>query len=508
MKQCNIIEGNSGVLELVGADGIIEIYRPDCDLDKAKDLLYKFYQSKTSNASIIKESYYINELNWFPTSIGMLYWHYFYQIVKYKPIIDKVISGEIEVLECSPGRFKKIMELVHWYPQHSLIQKLIKRIYHFIIQTRNFIITKKSGDILLFQYKPEDFRTSQIYDALKTKFSVVKLCNVPLKDIWRYFFDTSVYIYVEPYANSYSNIELADDSDFVFNGAIKYTSWIINKNLTSYHSHARLFKHMDYSLLIGLDDTTIVYPLLYALSDKSIHSLGIQHGAYVSRHEDYIMNGGIKDYKWFDNVIVWGDYWKRLILKHSNLFDDSYHIVASNKHSYNYKLTDTLNERKVVLIPHEFLADTIAVGEYIRKFIDQGFDVHFKVRPGTNDEIDDQLHAYFLGDYHEKITIIEEITSDQMSCVGVIAGTSTTLLFDLLPFQKPIFLLDTPLKFIMDMADDGFARLISMSDMESINDIYNKEVKDSHNDDFSDIFGSEPIDNVIFNYIQSIEGPK
>jgi len=504
MKQYNIIEGSSGVLELVAMNGDIEIYRPDCDLDKTKLLLHKFYKLKTSNGLSVKESYYINNLNWFPTAVGTLYWHYFYQFVKYQSIIEKITSGEIEVLECSPGRFKNFMELTYWRPNSSRVKKILTQAYHLIIQTRNRIVTKKSGDILFFQYEPNDFRTSELCDALKANFSVVKICNIRLNKVLHHFFDTKIYIYVSPYPNIYMDVELSDSSNFLFNSAIKYTNQIINKHVTSYYSHTKLFEHLNYSFFIGIDDTTTVYPLLYASSDNSINSLGIQHGIYVSRHEDYIMNG-IQNYKWFDNVIVWGEYWKRLIQKHSNLFDDSFHLVASNKHSYEYKQPAPQGDKRVVLIPYEFLADTIIIGEYIKKFIDQGFDVHFKIRPGPGESIKAQLHAYFLGSYLEKITIIEEISYDQMSCVSAIAGTQTTLLLDLLPFQKPIFILDTPFNFMLDIVEDGLARLVSMDEMESINDIYNKAVTDNCHIDYLDIFGTESIDNLIYNYIHSNE---
>ena len=280
---------------------------------------------------------------------------------------------------------------------------------------------------------------------------------------------------------------------------------IINKHITSYLSHTKIFQHLDYSLFVGLDDTTIIYPLLYAASDNSICSLGIQHGAYVKRHEDYIMNG-ITNYKWFDKIVVWGEYWKRLLQKYSDSFDDDYYLIGSNKLSYNYQQPKKLDDKRIVLIPYEFLTDTIAVGKYMRKFIDQGFDVHFKVRPiAPGESKEEQLNAYFLGDYSEKITFVEQITTEQMSSVSIVAGTQTTLLFDLLPFRKTTFILDTNYSFLLDMVDNGFATLVSMNDMDSINDVYYKESLKSYNIDDSDIFGSEPIGKVISKYMHSIK---
>ena len=43
MKRYSVKEGNTGVLELIDDAGNVEIYQPDCDLDKAQTLLYQFY---------------------------------------------------------------------------------------------------------------------------------------------------------------------------------------------------------------------------------------------------------------------------------------------------------------------------------------------------------------------------------------------------------------------------------------------------------------------------------
>ena len=49
------------------------------------------------------------------------------------------------------------------------------------------------------------------------------------------------------------------------------------------------------------------------------------------------------------------------------------------------------------------------------------------------------------------------------------------MLFDLLPYNKPIWIIDTPFRLLFDMVEDGFARLICWDDMEN-SDIFAEEI--------------------------------
>jgi hypothetical protein len=63
---------------------------------------------------------------------------------------------------------------------------------------------------------------------------------------------------------------------------------------------------------------------------------------------------------------------------------------------------------------------------------------------------------------------IKNITPAAMSNIDIVAGTMTTLLYDLLPYGKPIWIFETPFKLQQDMVDNGLARLISYDDLDNI----------------------------------------
>ena len=382
VKTYNVYEGDSGVLELTDTKGNIEIYQPDCDLDKTQRLLYSFYEIKTSTGNIVKNSYVINERDWFPTSIGQLYWNYFYQIVKYRDLIDKYKLGKIKFTSLGGGNFEKVIDCIDCSHNNSL-RVWLKKLYHRIIIIRNVILVKKKSDVIFFSYLIDDFRTKEIIESISEKYSVLHVAWVEKKKILRNIFNSNVYFYTSFNSCNMFNIAAIGCDDYVYNSALDYVNKTVSNHVQLYKDNIIIFNRLSAKVFAGIDDVSYVYPLLYAAKDCGIKSVGIQHGAYAKRHEAWIMKD-INKHDWYDNVIVWGKYWKTIILNNSKLYSDNFHIVASNKHAYDYThCTKKMTDNRSILIPYEFLADTIEIGNYIRMFIDHGVTVYFKARPDS-----------------------------------------------------------------------------------------------------------------------------
>lgn len=500
VRRLQVREGNTGVLELVDENGNKENYQPDCDLDKTQILLNEFYTLKTTTGVKVKDAFQKNGTDWFPTSASMLYWQYFLQVVKYKPLVEAYLKGD-SVFECTtPGRFSNLLKAIDLSHGKTIwcLGGIPRRIYHTAVQFRNRLATSRKGDILLFRYGLHDFRTNELLQSLSEKYKVTQVTNASAKDIIQHLFDRSLYIVTASPPGADFTVTLPDETATIFKAALHYAQSLINSNIAGYRSHAKVIQKLEYRLFFGIDDTNIVYPLIYAAHNAGIKTLGIQHGAYTRREASYILKG-LERYRWYDNVLVWGDYWKEVVQRNSKLFAKEFHISASNKHQYDYSQLPKKRKYKTILIPYEFLADTISVGRYIRQFIGKGFKVYFKPRP--DEPVNQQVDAYYLGNFREDIEIVEKITPEVMAEVDVVAGTQTTLLFDLLPYNKPVWILETSFKFMHDMAEDGFARLIKEEDMERIEEIYQEEMGRKQTIDLGYIFGNRPVTEAVEDYL-------
>ena len=259
---------------------------------------------------------------------------------------------------------------------------------------------------------------------------------------------------------------------------------------------SKIFKHLNYKLFLGLDDANVIYPLIYSSKEVGIRTVGIQHGLYARRHEAYILNS-IDHYDWYENVIVWGKYWQDVVEKNSKVFSSNFHLIGSNKHTYKVSDVNNFNKgcNKSILIPYEFLADTIKVGVYMKSLIDNGFEIYFKLR--IDRSVNVQIEAYELNNYVNKIHIVHDITPLIMKKIDIVAGSMTTLLFDLLPYKKPTWVFDTSFRLLYDMVEEGMARLITEDDMKNINNIFFYDIKKVSNIDLEYVSGETSITSIV-----------
>lgn len=503
MKKYRVIEGLTGILEIKDEKNNVNIYRPDCDLDKAQELLYEFYELKTINGNKVKDSFQYNGVNWFPTSVSMLYWQYFYQVVKYKSLLKSLLKGDADYIIKKPGKFRNLIVLFKSVKEKKSFLPLwlfLRHLYHFFIQLRNKYLIKKNGDILFFRYGIDDFRTQELFDKIKKSNEILQIAHVPINNLYKNFFKSNIYILCSDRPNNFFKIELLNKNNDIFNTAIQYVNNIINTNITNYFSHKNLFDKLNYKIFFGIDDTNIVYPILYAAKDVGIKSLGFQHGVYAKRHVPFFMNH-INKYQWYDKILLWGEYWKKVACRNTTLFPSDYYYIASNKHYYDYQKVTSKDHNKSILIPYEFLTDTIMVGNYIKIFLKKGYDVFFKIR--SDEKIYSQLSAYYIDDLIDKVKLVKEINPKIMSKIDIIAGTQTTLLYDLLPYNKPIWILDTPFRLLHDMVEDGLARLITMKDLINLEKIYMSDKNSYKNIQRSYFSGNLPIEKALSDYLQT-----
>ena len=200
-----------------------------------------------------------------------------------------------------------------------------------------------------------------------------------------------------------------------------------------------------------------------------MRTIGHQHGAYVKRHAGYVMPGiDREEFTWFDRVIVWGEYWKEKLLKASELYTPEFFIIGANKFKKTYPISPSKSELpRNVLIPYEFLTNTFKVGQYIQKLIDLGYNVFFKPRP--DEEIADQLDAYCLpAAYRERLTVVANLDDATLEKIDIVAGTMTTLIYELLPCDKIIWIFETEYRHLDDLVEEGLAHKIRYDDLHNL----------------------------------------
>ena len=405
------------------------------------------------------------------------------------------------------GSFRTLIEiLADEKPKRSLKTRL-----HYLLMKWNnrAVLRRCPADLLFFRVARSDFRTVEIrkaLEALGVRYldvvpapSIRELLSSLLRGGRDYHFSQSPPMNRgNRFGYRYPLDHLAPLKRRLFAAAIRAVETSITSCLVEYHDHERALRHCKASTFYGLDDVNgYVFPILYACRTRGMRTIGHQHGAYVKRHAAYRMEGiEAKDFVWFDRVIVWGEYWREKMRRDSAAYPPDFFIVGSNKVAVIPLPSPPPNSPpRTVLVPYEFLADTAAVGRYIEKLVACGYQVLFKGRP--DEPIEEQLRSYCLSDRCAKqVEVFIKLDAASLDRIDIVAGTMTTLVYELLPCGKIVWYLDTAFRHLEDLVDEGLAHRISLDEIRPPGQMDPAKLKPS-SVDCAHLFGETPLQEVI-----------
>ncbi len=468
-------EGNTGILEL-SEESESRRFIPNCDEDSARALLLEFQELRDTSGVPLKSNYRAEGFNWYPTMVSFLYWYVFWPFVKYEPLVRDWAGGRARFVWEGDGSFRKLIEIfVAEEPKRSLKTRL-----HYLLMkwSNRAALRRCKADLLFFRFARRDFRTTEIRKALDT-LGVCYLEVIPVPSI-RELLSSLLrggrdYHFSQPppmnrgnrFGHTYALDHLDPLRRKLFAAAIRAVETSVTSCIIEYGDHERALRQCSASTFYGLDDVNgYVFPILYACRKRGMRTIGHQHGAYVKRHAAYRMEGiEAKDFVWFDHVIVWGEYWREKMIHDSTAYPPDFFIVGSNKFTSIPSVGDTSQRPPTtVLVPYEFLANTAKVGTYIERFVELGYRVLFKPRP--DEDTTEQLDAYGLSaDCRQQLRIAAKLDAETMQEIDIVAGTMTTLIYEMLPHNKIVWVLETEFRHLFDLVEDGMAHLIRLDDL-------------------------------------------
>jgi hypothetical protein len=470
-------EGSSGLLYLTNVKGENELFIPNYDMDAAISLLQEFQQLRQTNGVPITASYQFEGFNWYPSMVSFLFWYVFFPFVKYQPLITDYAVGRKRFLWENHGTFRSFLDLMG----RARAPSLKSRLHYYLVKWSNRCVVRRNRvPLLYFSFGRNDFRGKEIRKILQQlgcKFIEVVPRTSFLNILRNLFRGGKDYYYGrEAMGNrfhyTYDITSLSSEKQKLFALAIRAVERSITSYLVEYNHHRKALASCSAHTFYGLDDINgYIFPLLYACRKRGIRTIGHQHGAYVRRHVGYMMPGiENKEFIWFDRLIVWGEYWKEKLLKVSKVYRPDFFIVGANKFRQTYPtFPEPAGRARNVLIPYEFLTNTHKVGRYMEKLIERGYEIFFKPRP--DEELAEQLAAYCVSeDVRERITVVTKLDEATLSRIDIIAGTMTTLIYELLPCNKIIGILETEYKHLDDLVEEGLAHKVRLEDLDKLDE--------------------------------------
>ena len=486
MIKIKIREGNTGILYITDASGNQDRYIPDRDLKESNRLLLQFYKLRSYDGQYIKDSFRKDGINWFPTTIAMLHWHILYMYVQYKSFLEKYPVDEYKYVFLNRDGFYKFVTLVS--PDTSCMSMLRRlldmfkiRIILFLKKLNNERVLKYYSvyPLIFFRYKTDDFRTHYIKENLDDlSVNYIEYASMDPYLFLKNLVARKPLPVIVPYKAISNDVcaeyDVPEDLPPLLNkvfraGACKVQE-LIHDFRSTYNVFRKQLKNSKITQFYGIDDTNYAYPMIYACQANGIETIGHQHGANYSPWDaPYNLNGFNRDeYKWFDKLLVWGEFWKDHILSTSSAYSKEQIVVGAHMRPLALASNEACGVKgsKNILMPYEFYADTHLLGKYICALQDIGYVIYLKWRP--DEQLADELDAYCLPEERKtRIVVVEEITNELMKKIDIVAASCSTIIFDAIPYMKEIWILETKFVFGEYLVEKGLAKKIRIEHLES-----------------------------------------
>ena len=207
-KKIKIREGNTGILYIQSENGDEERFIPGCDLKESNRLLQEFYKIQSKDGNSIKNSFWEDNINWFPTIIASLHWHIIYVYVKYKDFFEKYSINEYNYVFLNNGRLSEFFKLLLPYEKWTLKDcfkivnlksKLIfkvnclKSLVRYMVASfynKRVIRSYSQNSVLLYRCGvTDDFRTKYVIKSLSDMgIKYIELGGLKIKQLILTFF--------------------------------------------------------------------------------------------------------------------------------------------------------------------------------------------------------------------------------------------------------------------------------------------------------------------------------
>lgn len=215
-------------------------------------------------------------------------------------------------------------------------------------------------------------------------------------------------------------------------------------------------------LMVGVDDARHYHALIEACRRRGVKSVVLQHGAghYSQYHPGWLGSAvfGGKRYMRADVLVVWSEYWTRMLAEiHSVYPPSSIHVGGAPTvatHSFAPKI-----EKRVVLVPHETESNKVEVARYLVALAScPGAHLYFKVRSDLSQS--SQCAEY--GDMSWKNIHVVRLVSD-IPRPDVVVGVYSTFLYDMIAVGIPVLRMETAMEYGSTLLSAGLVSTLPLN---------------------------------------------
>ncbi len=476
-----IIERKNESVEVTNPVGEVTTYPPVFDLAAAKTLLEQINALKTEDGTPIYAYWQYQGYYLYPALQEWLFWHVCIALVRHSQAWNALRGHEV-VFEKEPfytaSTLKGLFDIL--YCQRKSSERFLYNACAIFLR----FLAKPFSSVVVYDDGPEGFRYRKLKAELAgiAAYSRLDTLHHPV-DAFRFLKDHSAFClglkawrYSSPPSIDYSTATCLHPylNQGEFQALIAAIHRRCSDKIAEIPVMEKALGHHPPQLFIGYDQIEEAAAFVVACKLRAIPVITYQHGLYTGYHCGWNAPGIPPEYCNIasDKLVVWGEHWKQVLLKHSNKYGEQHILVGAHlRNDINYGAWPTAkrikSDRLTILLPFEFLADNRAISAYIKRFLALGWRVWMKMRPAGFGGMEDRYA--FDEDVRDQITYLDAIGAKELEQIDIVAFTQSTVAYEMMPYNKPIWYLDTPFRFF-DVEQEGMAHRITHDLLDKCSD--------------------------------------
>lgn len=420
-----------------------------------------------------------------------IYTLFIYQEYSAWSFFQHLIWDDIQKFSANPDFFraKEKFDLKGFFLKAFALSISLLSLIYFSIRKPRILIY--SVDVVVNPIRA-DIRIGKIYDYLRrekvpygefihTIFNKKFFLNFFKRKRPVFYLETIDFIFsfLKPFIKSgFSKINSEDIDLFNFSDKEKdFVKWIIYKYSTRAELAIfkvsflkKIIKIIKPSYLFAIDDSRYYYELLLAFNLAGIKTFSFQHGRFNRYMVGYI-NYEIPPRLCIvpDKTLVWNEYWKNKLLNLSPIFRFyKGRILVGGKPHFRTQIAGFIETIKddliTILIPYEPLAYKEEITEYVKNFLNcPDVKVIFKLRKDIPESA--QVKNFDLDTFinNQRFEVKTDLSNQELEKIDIVAGTYSTLLYEMLEMGKSVLVLKTTTTQAGDLVDDGLANWLDLN---------------------------------------------
>lgn len=438
------------------------LFRPNFDFSTAIKRFEVFSETHGQDFFDEKEG-----VDWFPAIQYFLFHKYLLPSVVYKDALLYIEKNSLWPFFSGGSKFRLLYRITS--KTSALLRFFYETAWNIercLIEIHNRYICHEYGE-MFFQYSADEVRLKLIRSEISKYRVGLTAIGGDFRTILKYFFNRK-YFFVA--TTRHNLIDHRDDRDFL----ILIGIGLISQMRCQINMYKRIFDKSSIGpRFYGIDDPLYLFPLLFVLNRVGVETIGFQHGLYSSNDFGYAVRS-CKQFEWYSKLVVWDAFWKKVYCKINPYYPEDSVFIGVGHEQLTIKLTPNPNNR-CILCMYELFLNVDEYSYYLKALINSGFRIIIKLRPQSN--LKDIATEYRLTNLEMlNVELVDEIDTQLISRVSIIAGCKTSLLYSLINMNRPVWIFDTSYHYLEEVINSGGIKLIKKNEIKQLEKIYKESI--------------------------------